>query len=349
MRLLRFAICLCVYAMAFPQIAAAGTTTIYVPADEQTIQQAIDVAVNGDEIVVSPGTYNESIDLLGKAITVRSEMGAPATTIDASGLNTAAVVFQSGETTSTILEGFTLTGGIGVQVGSERRGGAIWMMMSDPTIRRCVFTGNTADDGGAMYGSISDPSILNCLFYDNSATEGGAVATNLGTPILKNCTFTQNSAATGSQIHSTQGTTRLINCIVWDTDPDLLAGTANYVITYSDIRGGWPGAGNIDANPQFVDASSNNFRLKTTSPCVDAGDSSAISAEIFTDIDNNQRGINEPSVTDTGIPIFGLTVDMGAYELQASANEQCPHDINQDQQIDVTDLLDLLARWGECE
>lgn len=55
-------------------------STIHVPADQPTIQQAIDAAVDGDVVVlVSPGTYNENIDFKGKAITVRSIAGPNAT------------------------------------------------------------------------------------------------------------------------------------------------------------------------------------------------------------------------------------------------------------------------------
>ena len=45
---------------------------INVPADFATIQEAIDVASHGDEIIVSTGTYVENIDLLGKNLTLRS-------------------------------------------------------------------------------------------------------------------------------------------------------------------------------------------------------------------------------------------------------------------------------------
>ena len=48
--------------------------TILVPSDHVTIQAAIDAASAGDEIVVAPATYFETIDLSGKAISLRSSL-----------------------------------------------------------------------------------------------------------------------------------------------------------------------------------------------------------------------------------------------------------------------------------
>ena len=53
--------------------AVAGT--IHVPSDQPTIQDAIDAAMDGDTVLVAPGTYFENIDFLGKAIVVTSEAG----------------------------------------------------------------------------------------------------------------------------------------------------------------------------------------------------------------------------------------------------------------------------------
>lgn len=149
--------------------------SFYVPEIHPTIQAAIDAAQDGDTVEVGPGIYRETIDFLGKAITVRSIRGPEWTIIDGSRAvdldRSSVVVFRSGEGPDSVLEGFTITGGRGMLdrgfeplppdatatigpvlesisvVGSSTRyghGGGIFCLHSSPTILRNEIVGNQA-------------------------------------------------------------------------------------------------------------------------------------------------------------------------------------------------------------
>jgi hypothetical protein len=86
--------------------ATLAQQTIHVPADRPTIQAGVNAANNGDTVLVSPGTYNENIDFLGKAITVTSSGGPASTTIDGGNREGLAVVaFKSQELRTSVLSG----------------------------------------------------------------------------------------------------------------------------------------------------------------------------------------------------------------------------------------------------
>lgn len=129
--------------------ATPTPTIIHVPTDQATIQGAIDVASDGNIVLVAPGTYNENIDFIGKAIEVMSAMGPSVTTINGGG-NTSVVQFHSGESASSVLSGFTVTNGaaLGAEVNQPSGGGGIDIEDCAPTILNNVVTGNTACNGG---------------------------------------------------------------------------------------------------------------------------------------------------------------------------------------------------------
>ncbi len=134
----------------------------------------------------------------------------------------------------------------------------------------------------------------------------------------------------------------ITNCIVWNTGDGIsTSGVTTITVEYSDIQEGWPGTGNIDADPMFVDPDNGDLRLLPGSPCLDAGDNTAVPKGIDTDLDGNPRFVGN------GTP---PVVDMGAYESQDPQIPPvpCVADIDLDGLVGVPDLLLVLAQWGSC-
>ncbi len=209
-------------------------------------------------------------------------------------------------------------------------GGVMW---SGPlTMTRCTIASN----GNTSYGSrggvglslaAEDQALItNCRFMGNKANTAFAVSG--GSTTLVNCTFTGNAGTSGAALQcGSSATILLANCVLWGnqsevylSEPYMSAGPS-LTVRNCDVGGGqaavhvssgatltW-GPGNIDLDPLFLDADGvdnvpgtedDSLRLASGSPCLDAGDSSLV-ADPSTDLEGNPR-------------IFGLAVDMGAYE-----------------------------------
>ncbi len=306
----------------------AAADILHVPGDFPTIQEAIDAAMDGDEVEVHPGAYNEAIDFLGKAITVRSTDGPDVTTIDGTG-NFHVVQCVSGEGSDTALDGFVITGGnADGDEFLETVGGGMLNDASSPTVTNCTFSDNSADRGGGMYNSNSSSS-----------------------PSVTNCTFSGNTALAGGGMKAFNSSPTVTNCILWgDTPNEMSNDSSTPVVSYSDVQGGLPagtidGGGNIDADPLFVAPGIGDLRLMPGSPCIDAADNTAVPKGIDTDLDGNPRFVDDPDTDDTG---FGdpPIVDMGAYEFQAM---DCPWDVNGDGVVDHHDLVEVVHNLGQCD
>jgi hypothetical protein len=145
--------------------ALAFSATIYVPDHYPTIQQAIDAAVNGDTIIVRPGTYVENIDYNNKIITLESELGPEVTVIDGNQAgNVVKIGFDLGP--ETVLDGFTITNS-----GASGSGVAC---ASPAVIKNNIITGNTALAGGGIV-SWEAATIANNKIVGNSSYYGAGL------------------------------------------------------------------------------------------------------------------------------------------------------------------------------
>lgn len=130
----------------------------------ESIQAAIDAADDGDVVAVSAGTYNENIDLRGKAITV---VGAgPESVIRGTG-NGPVVTITSGEGSNTVLDSLQITGGVAEQ------GGGIMIRGSSPTIvRNVIFNNRARMQGSGVFLEASQAVLINNLIVYNATARG---------------------------------------------------------------------------------------------------------------------------------------------------------------------------------
>ena len=175
---------------------------------------------------------------------------------------------------------------------------------------------------------------------------------------------------------------RFSNCIIWDNaavneGPQIAIKTdgATVSVNYSDVQGGlWDiyeqypdtliyGAKNINSDPLFADADGadntagtkdDNLRLLTGSPCIDAGDNTAVHPDRFDldgdlntieptplDLNGFPRFIDDQCTTDTGSGTAPV-VDMGAYEFLGS-------DIDSDGGVNLGDFSKLALYWLDVD
>lgn len=158
--------------------------------DFGNIQAGIDAAIDGDTVLMASCEYiiTEPITFQGKAITVRSEAGRDETTIrmgtPADTNRGSVVIFENGETTASVLDGFTITGGTGCRVWRARAyrseapefnwdGGGILFNASSGTVQNCAILQNRVEDagGGVAVMSGSSAILTNCIISENSAPD----------------------------------------------------------------------------------------------------------------------------------------------------------------------------------
>nr|NQU92741.1 T9SS type A sorting domain-containing protein [Bacteroidota bacterium] len=225
-------------------------------------------------------------------------------------------------------------------------GGGMYNIDSSPAITNCTFRANTTgDNGGGMFNTGSSPVLINCLISGNYAISGGGLGNVNSDVLLINITIAGNLAnwAGGGICNVDQGGSTVLlknsivwgNQVMWDNNGDYyghqlyneISNTITLAKTCITTGGNFHIFGNGNTNfigciyddPEFIfqepatnaPTTDGDYRLKFTSPAIEAGDNTFIPAGIDKDIIWNPR-------------IANMIVDMGAYEFP----EDCLHPTN---------------------
>jgi len=116
---------------------------------------------------------------------------------------------------STILDGFTITGG-NANLAEEAYGGGLYChrwQYNDATLVHCTFRHNQADNGGGIYGG--SLTVIDCIFIGNVSQSSGGGWDHPSNARLINCLFSGNrTGGSGGAIFCPCTSIEMINCTV---------------------------------------------------------------------------------------------------------------------------------------
>ncbi len=228
-----------------------------------------------------------------------------------------------------------------IESGKYTYGGGMYFYIgSQPIITKCVISGNSAVIGAGICFIGCYSTLDNSIITGNSHllktkypyNQAGGIYCDRSYMDVINCLIVGNS---GFGIHCSSRSINIANSIIYDNkygedSEDQIIDPGHVTVSYSYIQMNepnsppWPGIGNINADPCFIDAGywdtngtpddywddfwiDGDYHLKPASPCIDSGGSVPLMLS-DTDLDN------KPRIADSA-------VDMGAYENRLPAIE----------------------------
>ncbi len=227
-------------------------------------------------------------------------------------------VFHISTNRNVIISGLTMKNGVSGYFSAE---GGIYALDSELQLLNCIIDQNTGLYGGGLLCRNGTVGVINCLFTRNHSYDkwdsAGAAIDAFGTALsIANSTFYWNSADNGAGIKiSSDDTFTIKNCISWDNYPEEFFIWPENCVSYSVIKGGYPGTSNINLDPIFISGPYGDFYLSqidagqtVQSPCIDGGSepSSEICFETgngplcLSDLTTRIDSQTDPSTVDIG-------------------------------------------------
>jgi len=235
-------------------------------------------------------------------------------------------------------------------------GGGIYHIGDDLLVEDCLFDDNFAHAGAGIYAR-KNLTVIDSMFTNNyvkpysitsqidvgdegAGIYGADFSSGTGTLRIEGCTFTANTAQKAAGVAAYYNQKAIIrNTIIWGNfGKPAIPGedviwplkeqlTGKYDLANSDVYylfltepgedppnpASFPGC--FDADPLFAPG---GFILDALSPCIDAGDNTAVTTGNTLDLVGAARFVDDPSVVDTGIGAAPV-VDLGALERQPVA------------------------------
>ena len=165
-----------------------------------------------------------------------------------------------------------------------------------PTVQRCEILdniagaagpgGQQASGGGVFYGN-GFGSIEGCVIAGNTGSGAGGIQLNSSSVTVEGCTIVDNVGgepfAGGIRAISSLivGVVTVNNSIIFNNDDffanpsEIEVGNNTVNVSFSCVRGGFAGIGNIASTPLFEDAPNRDYHQRDFSVTLDAGDASA--------------------------------------------------------------------------
>lgn len=286
-----------------------------------TISEGLSAARGGDAVGVAAGVYAKSFASLTPNYVIDGlkdfkllGMGVGRTIIRGNH-SFSLIRVQNGATG--LIKGFTIEQG--GHINHSEGGGIQVLGGADPvsvTVQNVLLQDNEAVNGAAVSAEgRATLRLINVLVANNRSQNCCAVylqgANGSITATFRNITVTENQASilAGGILVEHGASLNLVNSIVWKNSLAEVAktnfGEEHLTVSYSDVgESSFAGAGNISAFPRFVDPAARDYRLRPTSPAVEAGTNTGAPL-------NDIRGVARPADGDGD----GLAItDMGAYE-----------------------------------